>query len=220
MLSEPTGVGSAFDWAGLAGLIISGILGAMKIHDKYFTKPKLSIQFENDPTIDTTVYRRELEYVTGINADGTHTSFFRRHLNVRVLNTGNAVAHRCRAELTIRRREGTAWVPDPRPMTLTWSGPTQRIDVGAKDREPLMVVMSDSRLQSDRPDEGRPYALAVTLESFNNQELRFVRMQDALGHGVFDATLTVRCDEGVSSTAAFEITVDNNWHNLDMRKID
>lgn len=192
----------------------------MRIHNEYFTKPKLFVQFENDPTIDSSVYRRELEYVTGINADGTHASFSRRHLNVRVLNTGNAVAHRCRAELTIRRREGTAWIPDTRPMTLTWSGPAQRIDIGAKDREPLMVVMSDSRLQSHTPEEDRPYALAVTLELFSNQELRFVRAQDALGQGISDATLTVRCDEGVSATAAYEITVDNNWRELDIRKMD
>jgi hypothetical protein len=162
----------------------------------------------------TPVCTAELEFV---NPNTGHSiGLSRKYLKVLILNIGNAVAHRCKAELRLKAKEGTSWVPDSRQMVLIWNGPSQQIDIGAKvGREPLMVLMSDSRLQTVTPERDKPYVLAATFESYTNEVM--IRMQDALGYGEYEGTLTVSCDEGVSDTKVFDIQVGNDWHNLDMR---
>jgi hypothetical protein len=45
-------------WAGIVALFISVFLAVVEIRKTYYTKPKLQIHFENDPSIDTSMYRR------------------------------------------------------------------------------------------------------------------------------------------------------------------
>lgn len=200
-------------WVGIAGFGISILVLIIEIRKTYFTKPKLKIHFENDPSIDTSMYRRELEF---FSPTGQRIGLSRKYLKVLIRNIGNSVAHRCKAELRLKAKEGTSWVPDSRQIQLIWNGPSQQIDIGAKvGREPLMVLMSDSRLQTATPEQDKPYALAATFESYTNEIM--IRAQDALGHGDYEGTLTVTCDEGVSDTKVFDIHVGNDWHDLEMQ---
>jgi hypothetical protein len=202
------------DWIGIVGFGLSSILGAIKVRDRFFKKPKLEVQFENDPTIDSGVYRTELQFV---ESDGTVTGVFRKYLKVRVLNRGSALAHRCKAEIRIMRIDSREWVPADKPLQLIWNGRTYEKDIGINGREPLAVLISDSRLQTALPEEGKPYALAATLESYDPSSL--IRMQDGLGYGRYEGTITVRCDEGVIAQSRFEITVGSNWHSLEMKQM-
>lgn len=103
-------------------------------------------------------------------------------------------------------------------MRLTWSGPSHKIDIGVGSDEYCIVVFADFSFDNSANDNDL-HALVATMDSRYPKTLNFLRAQDGLGVGEYEAEIIVRSEEGATVTAVFKIRVTKHWRELSMSRI-
>lgn len=187
----------------ISTIISSLILGILTIYEKFFKKPKLKMEFDQNSDLRTFSY--------------IDTKWVRKFGLIRVKNDGKKTAKKCIAVLKIIKRPKNVKHLESN-YTLHWAGITysflrtgsQPVDIGIKESRDLDVVFTEKNLNIN----GCWIAIPIALTSPQNAR------QAYLPPGNYTVEIKVSCEDGKVDTKKFKIFSPKDWDKLSMKLIN